>query len=91
MIAGRVAAHRNGTSIPRQPRGDDMSDPKSDPTRRDEPTTEEALPGVDLSVDEETEERARKTLGPDAMNEDAEQDEPHDGEASDEKPRFGER
>ncbi len=68
-----------------------MTDPRSDPDReREVPTTEEALPGVDLSPDEETEERGRETLGPDAMDEDADQDEPHFGEASDEEPHFGE-
>jgi hypothetical protein len=38
-----------------------------DPNRPDrEPSTEEALPNVDLRVDEETEEEAREILGPDA-------------------------
>ena len=45
----------------------------------DQPSTEEALPGVDLGSDEEDEETARETLGPDAAerSEDAvEKDEP---------------
>ncbi len=40
------------------------TDPKD--SRTDQPTTEEALPGVELGPDEETEERARETLGPEA-------------------------
>lgn len=37
--------------------------------RRDEPTTEEALPGVDLGSDDETERENRETLGPEAADE----------------------
>jgi hypothetical protein len=47
-----------------------------DPNRPDrEPSTEEALPKVDLGADEETEEEARERLGPDA----AEQGGPNTG------------
>ena len=40
------------------------------PHERDEPTTEEALPGVELGSDEETEREARETMGPEAMDDD---------------------
>lgn len=36
----------------------------------DEPTTEEALPNVDLSTDPKTERIARETLGPEAAEDD---------------------
>ncbi len=40
----------------------------------DEPTTEEALPGVELGSDEETEREGRETMGPDAIDDDNEPD-----------------
>lgn len=60
----------------------------------DEPTTEEALPGVKLGADEETEETARETLGPEAA-EDAQgkggSDEPYYGEDSPQEPLYSEK
>jgi hypothetical protein len=35
----------------------------------DQPTTQEALPGVELGADDETEQRGRETLGPEAADE----------------------
>jgi hypothetical protein len=44
-------------------------DPRQ-PGDTDEPTTEEALPGVELGSDEETEREGRETMGPDAVEDD---------------------
>ena len=55
-----------GTTFPTATRkGWSMSSTESNPQTR-EPTTEEALPGVDLTVDPATEEISRETLGPGA-------------------------
>jgi hypothetical protein len=42
------------------------SGPGDERPQDDQPSTDEALPGVDLGSDEEDEETARETLGPDA-------------------------
>jgi hypothetical protein len=42
--------------------------PADQPTS-DQPTTEEALPNVDLNVDPEAERISRETLGPEAVHE----------------------
>ena len=44
-------------------------DPRQ-PRNPDEPTTEEALPGVELGSDDETEREGRETMGPDAVDDD---------------------
>jgi hypothetical protein len=43
-----------------------MSMPYGDGPKDEKPTTEEALPGVELGSDEEDEEVARETMGPEA-------------------------
>jgi hypothetical protein len=43
------------------------TDPKD--RRTDEPSTEEALPGLELGSDEQEEETGRETLGPEAAEE----------------------
>jgi hypothetical protein len=45
-----------------------QTDPKDPRINDDEPTTEEALPGVELGADEDTEQHNRETLGPDAVD-----------------------
>jgi hypothetical protein len=42
------------------------SEPGNARPQDDQPSTEEALPGVELGSDEETEETAKERLGPDA-------------------------
>jgi hypothetical protein len=43
-------------------------DPTPPRIEDDEPTTQEALPGVELGSDDETEQRNSKVLGPDAVD-----------------------
>ncbi len=48
----------------------------------DQPTTQEALPKVDLTPDPKTEEISKETLGPDAVDDNAGDEDSESGAAS---------